>query len=163
MHFPIAHTIMNLFEVPASVAMAEFVVSPGRFHKFTWNHATINSDIELALITVAKSYQYLRSSDILCISLITPRNFKISNPGEPSVQDNYLSILWYQINYTSKSALLALFEGNPPVAGEFPPQRPVTRSFALFFDLRLNKRLSKQSKRRWCETPSQNYDVTVMM
>ena len=28
--------------------------------------------------------------------------------------------------------------------GEFPTQRPVTRSFAVFFDLRLNKRLSKQ-------------------
>ena len=29
--------------------------------------------------------------------------------------------------------------------GEFPAQRPVTRSFDLFFDLSLNKRLSKQS------------------
>ena len=37
------------------------------------------------------------------------------------------------------SALLAL------CAGEFPAQRPVTRSFDVFFDLRLNKQLSKQS------------------
>ena len=29
--------------------------------------------------------------------------------------------------------------------GEFPTQRPVTRSFDVFFDLRLNKRFSKQS------------------
>ena len=36
--------------------------------------------------------------------------------------------------------------------GEFPSQRPVTRSFDVFFDLRLNKRLSKQSRRRWFET-----------
>ena len=28
--------------------------------------------------------------------------------------------------------------------GEFPTQRQVTRSFDVFFDLRLNKRLSKQ-------------------
>ena len=28
--------------------------------------------------------------------------------------------------------------------GEFPTQRPVTRSFDVLFDLRLNKRLSKQ-------------------
>ena len=28
--------------------------------------------------------------------------------------------------------------------GEFPTQRPVTQSFDVFFDLRLNKRLSKQ-------------------
>ena len=29
--------------------------------------------------------------------------------------------------------------------GEFPAQRPVKRSFDVFFDLGLNKRLSKQS------------------
>ena len=31
------------------------------------------------------------------------------------------------------------------VTGEFPSQRPVTQSFDVFFDLHLNKRLSKQS------------------
>ena len=30
--------------------------------------------------------------------------------------------------------------------GEFPTQRPVTRSFDVYFDLRLNKWLSKQSR-----------------
>ena len=33
-----------------------------------------------------------------------------------------------------------------------PPQRPVTRSFDIFFDLRLNKRLSKQWWGWWCKT-----------
>ena len=42
------------------------------------------------------------------------------------------------------SALLAICAGDSPVNGEFPAQRPVTRSFAVFFDLRLNKQLSKQ-------------------
>ena len=37
------------------------------------------------------------------------------------------------------------------VMGEFPAQRPVTRSFDVFFDLRLNKRLSKQSWGWWFE------------
>ena len=36
------------------------------------------------------------------------------------------------------SALLAIGAGNSPVYGEFPAQRPVTRSFDVFFDLRLN-------------------------
>ena len=40
-----------------------------------------------------------------------------------------------------------------PVTGEFPAQRPVTRSFDVFFDLRLNERLSKQSWGWWFETP----------
>ena len=38
--------------------------------------------------------------------------------------------------------------------GEFPTQRPVTRSFYVFFDLRLNERLSKQPWGWWFETPS---------
>ena len=54
------------------------------------------------------------------------------------------------------SALLAFCEGNPPATGGFLSQRPVTRSFADFFDLRLNKRLSKQSRQKWCETPSRS-------
>ena len=41
-------------------------------------------------------------------------------------------------------ALLAIFAGNSLVPGKFPAQRPVTRSFDDFLDLRLNKRLSKQ-------------------
>ena len=53
--------------------------------------------------------------------------------------------------------------GNSPVAGEFPAQRPVTRSFDVFFDLRLNKRLGKQSWGWWFETPSPHYDAIVMM
>ena len=52
------------------------------------------------------------------------------------------------------SALLAICAGNSPVSGEFPAQRPVTRSFDVFFDLRLNKRLSKQSRGWWYETLS---------
>ena len=52
------------------------------------------------------------------------------------------------------SALLAICAGNSPVTGEFPAQRPVTRSFDVFFDLRLNERLSKQLWDWWFETPS---------
>ena len=43
---------------------------------------------------------------------------------------------------------------NPSVIGGFSSQRPVTRSFDIFFGLRLYKRLSKQSRRRRFETPS---------
>ena len=38
--------------------------------------------------------------------------------------------------------------------GEFPTQRPVTRSFDVFFDLSLSKRLSKQSRGWWFQTQS---------
>ena len=51
---------------------------------------------------------------------------------------------------------MALCEGNPPVTGGFPSQRPVVRSFDVFFDLRLNKWLSKQSRRQGFETQSRS-------
>ena len=54
------------------------------------------------------------------------------------------------------SALLALCAENSPVIGEFPSQRPVTQSFDVFFDLCLNKRLSKQSLGWWFEMPSRS-------
>ena len=50
--------------------------------------------------------------------------------------------------------LLALCEGNSPITGEFPSQRPVMHSFDVFFDLHLNKQLSKPPRRRWFEMPS---------
>ena len=37
------------------------------------------------------------------------------------------------------SALLALCADNAPVPGEFPAQKPVTRSFDVFFDMGLEK------------------------
>ena len=61
---------------------------------------------------------------------------------------------WWRHQMETFSALLAICAGNSPVSGEFPAQRPVTRSFDVFFDLCPNKQLSKQSWGWWFETPS---------
>ena len=63
------------------------------------------------------------------------------------------SFSWWRHHMETFSALLAVCAGNSPVPGEFPSQRPVTQSFDVFFDLHLNKRLSKQSWGWWFETP----------
>ena len=52
---------------------------------------------------------------------------------------------WWLHQMETFSALLALCAG-----------RPVTRSFDVFFDLRLNKRSSKQSWGWWFQTPSRS-------
>ena len=52
------------------------------------------------------------------------------------------------------SALLAICE--------FPAQRPVTRSFDVFFDLRLNKRLSKYREAGDLRRYRAHYGVIVM-
>ena len=60
-------------------------------------------------------------------------------------------------------ALLALCAGNSPVTGEFPTQRPVTRSFGVFYDLGLNKWLSKQSWAGDLRRHRAHHGVIVMM
>ena len=61
---------------------------------------------------------------------------------------------WWRHQMKTFSALLAICAGNSPVSGEFPAQRPLTRRFDVYFDLRLNERLSKHSWGWWLETPS---------
>ena len=61
---------------------------------------------------------------------------------------------WWRHQLETFSVLLAICAGNSLVPGEFPAQRPVTRSFDVFFDLHPNKRLSKQCWGWWFETPS---------
>ena len=65
-------------------------------------------------------------------------------------------VSWWRHQMEKISALLALCAGNSPVSGEFPTQRPVTRSFDVFFDLRVNKRLSNHSWGWWFETLSRS-------
>ena len=61
---------------------------------------------------------------------------------------------WWCHQMEILSTSLALCEGNPPVTGGFPSQRPVMCSFDVFFDLHLNKHLSKQSRCQWFVMPS---------
>ena len=49
-----------------------------------------------------------------------------------------------------------LWEGNQPINCGFPSQRPVTQSFDVFSDVRLPKRINKQSKFQWFEMPSRS-------
>ena len=59
-------------------------------------------------------------------------------------------ILWNIFRVTG------FFAGNSSVTGVFFSQRPLTHSFNVFFDLRLNKRLNKQTTHRLFETPSRS-------
>ena len=61
---------------------------------------------------------------------------------------------WWRHQMEIFSTSMALCAWNSPVTGEFRAQRPVTRSFDVLFDLRLNRRLSKQSLGWWFVTPS---------
>ena len=94
--------------------------------------------------------------------LIMPRNYCVMyctnfEMDGPNYCPNKLTChkdTWRRIQMETFSALLAICAGNSPVTGEFPSQRPVTRSFDVPFDLRLSKRFNKQSRRLWFGTLS---------
>ena len=69
---------------------------------------------------------------------------------------------WRRHQMETSSALLVICAGNSPVTAEFPAQRPVTRSFDVFFDLRLNKRLSNISETGDLRRHRVHYDVIAM-
>ena len=53
-------------------------------------------------------------------------------------------------------------EGNPLVTSGFPSQRPVTQSFDVFFDLRLNKCLANNQDADDLRCHLTHHDVIVM-
>ena len=65
-----------------------------------------------------------------------------------------ITCTWWCHPIETFCVLLAICAGNSLITGEFHTQRPVMRSFDVFFDLRRNKRSSKQSWGWWFETPS---------
>ena len=73
----------------------------------------------------------------------------------------FFHVAWGRHQMETFSASLALCAGNSPVPGEIPTQRPVTRSFDVYFDLRPNKRLSK-GEAGDLRRHRVHYDVTVM-
>ena len=76
-------------------------------------------------------------------------------------KSHVVPLIW-RFKYMMTSSNGIIFRVTGPLCGEFtgpgefPTQRPVTRSFHVFFDLRLNKRLSKQPWGWWFETPSRS-------
>ena len=61
---------------------------------------------------------------------------------------------WWRHQMETFSTLLALCEGNLLVTDGFLSQKPVMHSFDVFFDLHLNKQLSKQLRCQQFEMPS---------
>ena len=77
------------------------------------------------------------------------------------VREAILISTWWRHQMETFSVLLALCAGNSPVTGEFPAQRPVTRSFGVFFDLRLNKRLSNNRNAGDLRRHHAHHDITL--
>ena len=94
----------------------------------------------------------------MCVNNLYKRRFHatadvIQDKLTNSFVNNNPIFTWWRQQIDTFFPLLAICVENSPVPGELPAQRPVTRSFDVFFDLCLNKRPSKQSWGCRLETP----------
>ena len=55
---------------------------------------------------------------------------------------------WWRHQMEARTTLLALYEGNPPVTGGFPSQRASSAVLWWFFNVRLNKPLTRYDDHR---------------
>ena len=134
--------------------------------KFLMPTLAIFNWLWISLFETTKSYVVFMQTHIINVSevMISPLIFllpsTISCQVYATIRKRKICVVWFKFHswwrhqMETFPALLAIYAGNSLVAGEFPTQRPVTRSFDVFFDPRLNKRLSKQSWGWWFETPS---------
>ena len=74
-----------------------------------------------------------------------------------------IAIAWWCHQMETFSALLAICAGNSLVPGEFPGQRPVTRIFDVFLDLRLNNRWANNREAGDLSHHRSHYDVILMI
>ena len=112
-----------LIDLQSATGIVTVITYPNTYHYFflktSWLH--VNYVVWIHVITIPKPLMSLTKV----------------------LRDYYFT--WWRHQMETFSALLAHCAGNSPVIVEFSSQRSVARSFDVFFDLHLNKRLSKQS------------------
>ena len=93
-------------------------------------------------------------------------NSLVSNRQQVIIWTNadpvYRRMSWWRHQMETFSALLALCAGNSPISGEFPAQRPVMRSFDVFFDLSLINGWVNTREAGDLRRYRAHYDVIVM-
>ena len=110
-----------------------FVVTGGSCHHdnlrcHQWRQSCRIDNLLFSAIRNKSGYWFLRRRISVKASQIT------SNPTVWA-KGNSVPQPWWRHQMETFSALLAIFAGNSPVPGEFHTQRPVTRSFDVYFDL----------------------------
>ena len=95
------------------------------------------------LSTVRSCGIHLKASSLADLNIsISKTGLKITFLNHMQISQGLMSCKhvdsWRCHQMKTFSALLAICAGNSQVTGEFPAQRPVTRSFGIIFDLHLS-------------------------
>ena len=80
---------------------------------------------------------------------------RVQAPGDFTYR--YPIFTWWRHQMDTFPRFWPFCAGNSPVTGEFHTQTPVTRSFDVFYDLHLDKRLNKLTWCWWFGTPSGSF------
>ena len=127
------------------------LISPGLLTSFDLSES-LESDRRTRRLRLATSFltklNTIRSSSSNMVKTLPPSNSPMKPPTSPRKECTMTSSIGNIFRVTGY--LCGEFTG----PGEIPTQRPVMRTFDVFFDLRLNKRLSKQWWGWWFETLS---------
>ena len=106
-------------------------------------------DVWAGSLRMAETYGVIKTFQMITIKICTDMStfYQSSANLKLALEWMYDISNWFAIDYTwwrhqmeTYFALLAICAGNSPVPGDFPAQRPVTRSVYIFFDLRPNTR-----------------------
>ena len=121
---------------------------PNRYQTITWTNGYF-------MLNEGRYHPETKCERLLAICKI---NQNLCNMNIIQIQIHVFKMIkcisWWLHQMKTFSMLLALCAGNALITGEFPSQWPVTRSFDVFFDLCLNKQLSKRWICQWFEMQS---------
>ena len=103
------------------------------------SHLDANTVIATKFCTCHDSCAVVTCAKICCDLMVSDGIMARPDRLEPTGSRGCAAIAQYMVTSSMDtfSVLLTLCAGNSPVTGEFPTQTPVTRSFDVFFDLRL--------------------------
>ena len=133
--------------------------------RYGCNNGRYGWTIVMSYIEINKAVSQWLLTFNLCVSVTWPLTcaFHIPCTHTPEIIDMHRGVCdnavkRYVLNLRHDDVInwKHVFHVAGHLCGEFTPpaQRPVTRSCDVFFNLHLNKRLSKQSWGLWFETPS---------
>ena len=118
------------------------------------------------LTTIFRIMYYVSYIDGLkedCSNSIANTQGLLQSCAESSIWWETSSLVpWWRHQMETISELLARV-GNSPVTGDFPSQRPVTRSYDVFFDLRLNIGCENNRDAGDLRRNHTHHDITVML
>ena len=134
-----SHTSCNIVNQKPRVAMrSNFVVTDGTGSWRQWRKIWHHNDSQFS-VQVTWTCRVSFESDIWSIERVhyITSEIYLQAPQSPRLvpSAHYSSESWWRHQMEIFSASLTLCDGKPPFTGRFPSQRPVTRSFDVFFDL----------------------------